>query len=353
MTTQELHIQIDQLLQKVSSHWNSNFLPQEKDFYINREINKFIKQRMSPLSNSKRQSIFDTTKRVLDLSSLIKTKTLYIVNSNQKEAEYQLPFDFLAYINSEGEITPKCKNKDLPVRSINTYYKSIKPITIFNSLNQFSIVIKKLDNTILHSFSLTDLPAGYLPSDTLPDYKKLFIVNNAIINNLVNWSTRSLEGDNHIEVQFNNLYQQIEFRSNTNFIIEYKINTVDQSIISSTIISTGYNEVKTLPAEIIISDEEFKSSITNSSLSGSKGKRIVGFLRQNKVILSLNPNVVYNTVKLTYIRKPTKVDLLLGSNSELPNEILDEVISNLVEQLKAIIASDTYDKYTQENMLIE
>ncbi len=353
MTTQELHIQIDQLLQKVSSHWNSNFLPQEKDFYINREITKFIKQRTNLLSNNKKQSIFDTLKRTQDLNSLIETVKLDIVNSNQKEAEYQLPFDFLSYISSEGEVTPICKNKVLPVVSISTYYKNIKPITIFNTLTQFNITIKKLDNTVLHSFSKTDLPAGYLPVDALPDYKKLFIVNNAIINNLINWSRRTIDDVNHIEVRFNNLYQQFEFRSKTDFIIEYTINTIVQIPVSSTITSTGYNEIKVLPAEIIISDEEFKTSITNSSLSSSKGKHIIGFLRQNKVILPFNSSAVYNTVNLTYIRKPTRVDLLLGINSELPNEILDEIISNLVEQLKAIISSDTYEKYTQENMLIE
>ncbi len=353
MTTQELHIQIDQLLQKVSSHWNSNFLPQEKDFYINREITKFIKQRTNSMSNQKRQGIFDTIKRIQDLNSLIKTVKLDIVNTNQKEAEYQLPFDFLSHISSEGEVTPICKNKVLPIVSTNTYYKTIKPITIFNSLTQFSVVIKKLDNTVLHSFALTDLPAGYLPIDALPDYKKLFIVNNAIINDLVNWSQRAIDDINRIEVQFNNLYQYIEFRSKIDFIIEYKINNVVQVPVSSIVISTGYKETNVLPAEIIVSDEEFKTSISNSSLSSSKGKHIVGFLRQNKIILSLNSNAVYNTVNLTYLRKPTKVDLLLGINSELPNEILDEIISNLVENLKAIISSDTYEKYTQENMLIE
>lgn len=354
MTTQELHIQIDQLLQKVSSHWNSNFLPQEKDFYINREITKFIKQRLNPLSNSKRQSMFDTLKRIQDLNSLVETVELDIVNNNnQKEAEYQLPFDFLYYISSEAEVTPICKNKVLPVVSTSTYYKSIKPIGIFNTLTQFSIEIKALDTTLLHGFNNTNLPAGYLPVDALPDYKKLFIVNNALLNDLVNWSARSIKDDTHIEVRYNNLYQTIEFRSKTNFNIEYKINTINQTVVNSSIISTSYQEIKTLPAEIIISDEEFKTPISNSSLSNSKGKRVIGFLRQDKVILSRNPNAVYSTVKLTYIKKPTKVDLLLSINSELPNEILDEVISNLVEQLKAIIASDTYEKYTQENMLIE
>lgn len=353
MTTQELHIQIDQLLQKVSSHWNSNFLPQEKDFYINREIIKFIKQRMNPLSNTKRLSIFDTLKRVQDLNSLIRTVELDIVNSNKKEAEYQLPFDFLAYISSSGEVTPKCQDKVYPLVTNNTYYKTVKPITIFNTLTQFNITLRKLDNTILHSFSKTDLPAGYLPSDTLPDYKKLFIVNNAIIDNFINWSDRTNKNVNYIEVRFNNLLQVLEFRSETNFILEYTINTVSQPVISNSIITTGYNNEKTKSAEIDITDEEFKTKVTDSYLSGAKNRRIVGFLRENKVILPISSNAVYNTVNLTYVKRPTKVDLLLGINSELPNGILDEVISNLVEQLKAIIASDTYEKYTQENMLIE
>jgi len=33
MTTQELHIELDLLLQKVNSHWNQNLLPQEKIYF--------------------------------------------------------------------------------------------------------------------------------------------------------------------------------------------------------------------------------------------------------------------------------------------------------------------------------
>ena len=73
MVTSELHVKLEELLQKVNSHWNPNFLPQEKDSFINAEILRFIKQRLSPLSNNKRQGIFDIIKRDQDLNSLLRT----------------------------------------------------------------------------------------------------------------------------------------------------------------------------------------------------------------------------------------------------------------------------------------
>ena len=74
MTAQDLHIEIDLLLQKVNTHWNQNLLPQEKDLFLNREVTRFIKQRLNTLSNIKREALFDTVKRTVDLSSILLNK---------------------------------------------------------------------------------------------------------------------------------------------------------------------------------------------------------------------------------------------------------------------------------------
>jgi len=94
ITTQELHIALDLLLQKSNSHWNKNFLPQEKDWFLNQEIKKFIKQRLNPLSNDKRLGAFDTIKRVEDLNALQRTLIVYGAQL-AKDVNIPLPFDYL------------------------------------------------------------------------------------------------------------------------------------------------------------------------------------------------------------------------------------------------------------------
>ena len=75
MTVKEMHIGIDMILQKVNSNVISSFEPEEKDWVLNEEVNRFIKQRLSILSNEKRLGFQDTQKRVDDLKNLITSKT--------------------------------------------------------------------------------------------------------------------------------------------------------------------------------------------------------------------------------------------------------------------------------------
>lgn len=346
MTTQELHIQVHLLLQKVNSHWNSNFLPQEIDTFINREIIKFIKQRFNPLSNNKQKSIFDTIKRTEDLNSIIKTVPIEVVNIDTKEACYRLPFDFLYYISSSVGVTPTCHAKDLKTVNKQVYYKSFKPVTDYNSVETL-VVTLAVGTEVTTLFDLSLLPDGYLPIDGGEDYKKNFILNNAVLLGIQN---KLPDG---IEVRYNNKTQTIEFKGKNDFTIVVLKNGSPVVVTSKTEVLKGYNESNQLDSEIRLVDEEFKTNISRSYLSGSKDESLVGYLRNDLVILPQIANAVLNNGNLTYLCRPKKVDVLLNYNSELPDEVLDEVVSNLVQQLKAIIASDTYDKYSQENLLIE
>lgn len=346
MVTQELHIALDELLQKVNSHWNSNFLPQEKDNAINREILKFIKQRLNPLSNFKRLSVFDTLKRNQDLASLIKTIPVKVLTINPKEVAIQLPFDFLYYVGTNLNITPSCDVKNIVPIQTTIYFKSIPAIIDVNNLTNLLIRCTQ-GGQELTLFNLVDLPDGYIPTDNLPSYKKNFIINNAILE----FMKKNIQTE--IEVRYNKINNTFEFKS----LAPFNINVIKNNVISVALGASqtydSYSLESTLTSTVRIVDEEFKGDIQNSSLSKGKDQSLIGYLRPDIIIIPKVKNVVINSAFLTYFCKPAKVDLLLGFNSNLSDEVLDEVINNTAKQLKGIIASDTYDKFSQENLLIE
>lgn len=355
MTTQELHIQLDILLQKVSSNWNKNFLPQELDFFINREIFKFIRQRINPLSNNKKQSGFDIIQRVENLNSLINTVSPNINNINQKEANIQLPFDFLSYISTEVDTYLVCPEDNLQTNTITKYYQTFPPINNITDFIQAELSITynltNVSPTVVMLCHTNNFPAGYLPQDDIEDYKKVFIYNNGILN----ISLSNLP--NGFELKFDNNTQLFEISGNqpfsTFFPITYTSGTNNTPITTINKILNIYDLKTDLISKIRIIDEEFKRNIKNSNLSSSKDDNLVGILRDNEILITKSKNAVNTIANLTYYKKPRKIDLLLGINSDLPNEVLDEIISNTAQTLKAVISSDTYDKYVQENLLIE
>lgn len=344
-TTQELHIQLDILLQKVSSNWNKNFLPQEKDFFINREITKFIKQRISPQSNSKRLSTFDTLKRIQDLNCLFRTVPRDIV-TNQKEAIFELPFDFLYCISNEVDVKNVCNSKPITYENKNIYNKSIKPFNASAPITSGVLNIT-INAVVTPLFNTATLPPQYLPQDNIEDYKKLFIYNNALLILI----EQNLPKE--VEFKYNKLKGVIEFRSTVPYTLSWVINGVVQTVTETTNVIKVVKDSTNLISNLEFIDEEFKTQIKASFLSSSKGKNLKGFLRQDSIIVQSEPSVIAKTAYLTYLCKPRKVDVLLNCDSDLPDEILDEVIANTAESLKAVISSDTYEKYAQNNLLIE
>lgn len=346
MTTQELHIQLDILLQKVNSNSNKDFLPQEKDYLINREIMKFIRQRFNPKSNNKGESIFDIIQRNQDLNSLIRTVPIDVIYIDEREVGYQLPFDFLSYIGTEVNIYPKCVGQTVPSQNVPIYYGAFSPIKVIGGLNA-GLVSLTTGGTTYPLFNLSQLPEQYLPQDDIEDYKKAFIYNNAMLYSLKKNVPKG------VEVRFNNHLQEFEFRSKLPIVLSYSLNGSPQNVRLWNNITVTTFISSPLSSEVRIIDEEVKGQIRKSSLSGSTAESVVGYLRENEVKLFNPKNAVVTKANLTYICKPAVVDVLLDSNSDLPDSILDQIISNTAESLKAIISSDTYEKFAKDNILIE
>lgn len=360
MNTQEIHIQLDILLQKISSNWNKNFLPQEKDFFLNREILKYIRQRINPLSNNKKQGAFDIIQRIENLNTLIKTVSLTINNINQKEANVELPFDFLSYISSEVDTYLICSEDNLQLEEQTIFYQTLDPPPSITGLDDFLLTLT-YDLTAISPIvvelcnSFDEIPIGYFPQDNIEDYKKSFIFKNALIAKCIE---NLPEG---FEFRFNNETQLLEFKGTQPFVVHNVLNytieglptTFDVFAYDSSKIINKYVLETELISEVGIIDEEFKRSVKNSSLSSSKDNYLVGILRNKEILLTKSQNAVNTNCIITYYKKPRIIDLLLGINSELPNEVLDEIISNTAQTMKAVISSDTYEKYVQENLLIE
>lgn len=333
MTTQELHIEIDLLLQKINTHWNQNLLPQEKDVFLNREVTRFIKQRLNKLSNIKGQALYDTIKRTIDLVPLIKTVELPVMFDNTKEARILLPFDYLYYV-STGLYTC-CTCKDLAI-SKGTYYElefppikevSELPLGIKNGLFEFRI-------------EPTDIPSEYLIEDSIPIYKNQDMLINAMMILL------QKKNNTLIEFTFDYSKGKIIARCSTPFVIGV-------SVANAVTYNTHEDFKSDLLASVRIEDEEFIYSARKSYLSGSSDESCLAYLREKSVHFLVPSGVIYKTAKLTYISKPTKINLSLQSNCNLTSETMEEVVANTAQRLHGIIGTDNYEKYVKENILIE
>tara|TARA_R100001510_G_C7654360_1_gene213007 strand:+ start:1228 stop:1920 length:693 start_codon:yes stop_codon:yes gene_type:complete len=106
MTIQEMHRAVDQGLQKVASSVYDYFLPQEVDFWLNRAQDRYIKERLHPVSDPKRLGFSKTVKRLDDLRMLITADYTDSVNpsTTAEFIDFDLPIDYQHLVNARVSV---------------------------------------------------------------------------------------------------------------------------------------------------------------------------------------------------------------------------------------------------------
>jgi hypothetical protein len=351
MLTQELHIEVDLLVQKLDSNWNKDFQPQEVDWILNNEILKFFKQRLVRPSNSKGLAVFDTIKRTVDLSPLLKTKKLDVQYNNKGEAVVKLPLNYLMYVSSNSSICCSCNLEEAVGKK---YYTSTFPplkkgLTSFTStgtLTSYTIDIL-IGNTAINLFRLSEVPVGYLPSDN-GTVKNRFLLRNAILAQLKQKTPAGVDAD--YDDSSNSFIINTPYPHSIKFVVNGGASTFVAKEVNY---KYNFKSKKDLRSDIRIIDEEFSNEIKRSYLSGAKDESNIGELREKEILLTSKKGVIFQDLYLTYFCKPTKIDLYLDIHSELPDVVLKEVVNNAGATILGIISSDTYEKYKAENILIE
>jgi hypothetical protein len=117
MTVNEMHIAVNQGVQKIASFQVDNLLPQEIDHELNLAMMRFIKQRFNYTSNQKGKGFEQSQKRIDDLRSLLVEHTgetfyegrVYTSNySNVYVDRYTFPLDYLFLISVRADVQYKC-----------------------------------------------------------------------------------------------------------------------------------------------------------------------------------------------------------------------------------------------------
>ena len=341
MTTQELHIELDVLLQRVNSHWNQNFLPQEKDLFLNREITRFIDRRIDRLGNKKREGLFDTIKRTVELSPLINTVRLPVINDTiKKEVSVLLPFDFMYYISSELSVCCSCRG--LPLINAMYYEAELSPL---KNLSALPLTVTQG----LFSFTIqpSDIPSDYLIANTVPVYNDTMMLQQALA--ILFQEKNNLE----IDIKYDKTRKVFVFRSNSFFSIRSTTSSGFTATQVKAIPYKRYEDIKDgLLSAVDVIDEEFAPKIKNSYLSGAKDEKSLVRLRKDRLSYTVK-GVIADYAYLTYLKKPKKIDLLLQSNSELSEVTLEKVASDTAQRIMGVISSDNYAKFVEENSLVE
>lgn len=353
MTPKEMHIGVNQILQKINTQATSSFEDPEIDWALNEECLRYIKQRSSRKSNSKGEGFEDTQKRYDDIEELITSSILPAFYKDDNAVFSFLPFNYFRLINDRSLTKDLCGNLISTVNSTNQQ----KGITIvpfpdapevsspfYTNLqiirNDTGVILFDVNNYITTSTGLSSKE------------EKFYIINLALeILNRVSPTTIEVRWEN-----FNDEYYPNSFVFVTTGLplftgIELQPINVLYPCNFSTFLMYNPTLTKEVPNRLVKTDELY--NCLNSNFATTFHYSPVSSLSRGKINIHHKQKFILSFVKIDYIRKPRKIDLLLNQSCELNPNVHEEIVEATAKRLSGITKGENYQSLINENLINE
>ncbi len=331
MIIQDMHIAIDLELNKVNSNLYDVVLPQEKDYFLNRAQERFIKQRYGAKSNNKGEGFEMSQKRIDDLQNLLVPNyydKAYRLSSTDfdydTKVRFFLPNDYMfltsqrskVALNECGDIVPKDNNED------RWYY--ILDLNLLNdeSTGYNSFKIKKTSDSLV-----------YIENINYPLIDRTLFVETLIKE----WN--ALPNNPGYDIYYEK-YRDITSQGNIIFVRretsepiswDYGESTNPMEFVKK--IYTYYTatcaEDKVVTNVFAQQDDIYKMQMDPFNNSNMWGPLTI--INNQFIDVFINrKNFVVKEVSISYIRKPKLISLELNQSCELADETHAEIVRDAV-----------------------
>ena len=339
MLISEMHIALDQELNKINSALYDILTPYEKDFALNKNIERFVKQRYGAASNIKRKGFEMSQKRIDDLRALVQTN--YFVNAyvpisldpdSSISVEAEFPSDYMFLLNQRSKISYNPCGTFVPVTESFTEEYAVLDLSINNLdlaafLNWGTFVLKATGNTVYSNTSAS----SYTRADDS-------IMIDILIDHIKNvWQTTVWNTKYDIEVYYEK-YDTKFFPNSLIFVYKgtgtaptwtYSVNNPASFNTLSTINNSKskYTITNTITVANRAVQQDDLFALQQDPFGATTFDFPLSIINDNKVRIYFDDTFVVNQTIMSYLRKPKTVSYYLSINCNLPEETHDEIVS--------------------------
>jgi len=375
MTVNEMHIAIQQGVDKINSLQADMLLPEEIDIELNKSQMKFIQNKYNP-GNKYGKGFEESQRRIDDIRVLLTEASLASAFKEQLSSKFfvdtvTLPGNYMHMVNQRSRVKINDCN---PI--------SFDAQNLGSGVNYFEVplsVITLEDTGFIHSLVMmtnpTDLTTENYLNTTIweiPDNVNFPQDINFVIENLLNPSSWA-EGisiyweqfgeletpDSFIVIVNQTIYPQFNWDASitnpytntniptslnavntTNEILTYSSGNLitipgdfEDDVIGASRVATEYTEIITAQNKFVQQDDIF--TLLHDPFNTTKHTKPLTTIRNNNIDIYTNDIFITDSVELLYIREPAEISLSLGVNCELPihthQEIVDMSVASILE----------------------
>lgn len=353
MNALEMHIDVNLLSQKIASNVNRKFDPAEIDWILNREVGRFIKDR---IKTDKDSLGFEATEIDMDAirTLVVNDITLPLRKKavNDRSVFAWLPGDYSYLIDDYSQVISSCDRADYVAANIfsvvDEYIYSYPVVQSSLDLGPFySNLLIVLDNE-----AILEIDNG----PGLPTKEELFTFIDKIMNDLWSLEDGSLTwyweryGDFYQQGCILAVTTQEKLGSNT-IIIDGTdtdaIETFKPYLTAPVITSSSIKDP--VPNRII--KGQARSQVLNSTFAGSRASSPISTLDGNLHRVYHDKRFIVNSLMISYVRKPRKISLSLSSDCDLPEEFHSQIVDRAVLFIKELTNNPDWQVKLQDMML--
>lgn len=357
-TVKELHIEIENRIQQITSNRHRSIAPQFIDMVLNRTAIKYIQSKSNRKTNYKGEGLEDSKKRVDDIQSLKRETGWMKLNIPYSDPDFRnngfvlLPSDCLKFVGSISRYEPTGLNDNRNINLSNsdeTEYKNLY-YTIFDlsnlNISNYTGSIKYDDRTI----SLNDIIELYNTDSSNTDLFEIAdLIIDRINNQIVNYN-RSNDLFNKTAYA-NHLYgcywEHLLGRYYKNCIIFVSYIHRDDIVLNiggNNLTPVEYNtqfkvfkrNFNNISGNDLVSSENINAIHNNYYMNKRRYLNPMSEILDDRLFVYFDDNFVIDSVNITYIKKPIlfNSDINQMSDMEITPEFMDMVVSDILLMLK-------------------
>jgi len=369
VTISEMHIAVNLGVQKIASFQVDNFLPQEIDHELNSAMDRFIKQRYTPLGNKYKEGFEQSQKRIDDLRNLVSSTLIntfeldgIVLAENLLEDPHftdivALPNDYLFLVNLRAVVSDACRPATFQTTTTTFAYQriSITPPTTGYILTSIQMQ--------LESNNLTTI----IQSNAGLTYDQLLDSNN-YTNNCCS-PVLSVESNYGGTVEFtptvdgNEIYLKIDTQIfagplTTSLIWENPVTgdtqivtmeTHEEHVLRRRSVPSGLNVTRRLVACNYAQLDDIYT-LLKDPFNTTKSTYPKYTFNENFIKIYTNAEFIVTGARVTYIRRPQRMNRILGVGCELPEHTHQEIVEMTIKSILEGIQDPRYQSQSIETM---
>lgn len=356
-TIKELHIEIEQRIQQITSNRYGSMPPQFYDMMLNRTAIKYIQSKSNRKTNYKGEGLEDSMKRVEDFQSLKReTEWLPVIkDSDDSERGFVLlPSNYLKFITSTSKLQfekgiTKTIKKHTDTDFKNTYYLVSGTLSKESVQGLVDLVINDDEETAIYA-EIESLFNTFSESVDLPKY---------VIEYIYDLFNAKLESNINVCYEFfNNRYYKdcIIIYSNSKFTTSVSlVNYTNACFVANTknIAESGQTpNYVAYPKQIysendLIASENVRATLNNPYGNRNRHLNPITELIDDKLYVYQGQDFCVSEIKITYLKKPRLFSSDLGQMSDMT--VTPEFIDMVVSDILLILKDNTFNYVKQQS----